>query len=73
MFFTATVESVLLHGSKAWTDFTKLAKGLDGMYTKMLRTALIVHWNQHVTNKDYGKQPKLSGTIKQRRMRFAGK
>ena len=71
--FAATVESVLLYGCETWTVSSKLAKGLDGMYTRMLRTVLNVHWSQHVTNKDlYGQLPKLSDKIRQRRIRFAG-
>ncbi len=71
--FTATVESVLLYGSETWTLTVKLAKSLDGMYTRMLRTVLNVHWQQHVTNQElYGKLPKLSDKIRQRRVRFAG-
>ena len=71
--FSATVESVLLYGCEAWTVTSKLAKSLDGMYTRMLRTVLGVHWSQHLTNKElYGKLPKLSDKIRQRRARFAG-
>lgn len=72
-FFSATVESVLLYGCESWTLTPKLTKGLDGMYTRMLRTILNVHWSQKVTNKElYGKLPKLSDKIRQRRTRFAG-
>ncbi|XP_072037870.1 uncharacterized protein [Amphiura filiformis] len=35
--FTATVESVLLYGCEAWTVTSKLAKELDGCYTRLLR------------------------------------
>ena len=71
--FAATVESVLLYGCESWTVTPKLAKGLDGCYTRMLRTVTNVHWKQHITNKElYGDQPKLSDKIRQRRMRFAG-
>ena len=71
--FTATVESVLLYGCKPWTISAKLAKSLDGTYTRMLRTVLNVHWQQRITNKDlYGKLPRLSEKIRQRRVRFAG-
>ena len=72
-FFTATVESVLLYGCETWTLSSKLAKGLDGLYTRMLRTVLNVHWSQHITNKIlYGDLPKLSEKIRRRRTRFAG-
>ena len=72
-FFSATVESVLLYGCEAWTLTSKLTKGLDGMYTRLLRTVLNVHWSQKVTNKElYGKLPMLSEKIRHRRTRFAG-
>ena len=71
--FVATVESVLLYGCEAWTVTTKLAKELDGCYTRLLRTAFNVHWSQHMTNKElYGKLPKVSEKIRERRLRFAG-
>jgi len=71
--FSATVESVLLYGCEAWTVTPKLAKVLDGCYTRMLRTVLNVHWEEKMTNKDlYGELPKLSDKIKERSKRFAG-
>ena len=71
--FAATVESVLLYGCEAWTVTTKLAKELDGCYTRLLRTAFNVHWSQHMTNKElYGNLPKVSEKIRERRLRFAG-
>ena len=71
--FAATVESVLLYGCEAWTVTTKLAKELDGCYTRMLRIVLNVNWKQHLTNKElYGNLPKLTDKIRQRRLRFAG-
>ena len=71
--FAATVESVFLYGCEAWTITPKLAKEIDGCYTRMLRAVLNVHWRQHITNKElYGELPKLSDKIRQRRLRFAG-
>ena len=71
--FAATVESVLLYGCEAWTITSKLAKGIDGCYTRMLRTAFNVHWKQHMTNKElYGDLPKITDKIRERRLRFAG-
>ncbi|XP_030839582.1 uncharacterized protein LOC115923289 [Strongylocentrotus purpuratus] len=71
--FVATVESVLLYGCEAWAVTTKLAKELDGCYTRLLRTAFNVHWSQHITNKElYGNLPKVSEKIRERRLRFAG-
>ena len=59
--FTATVESVPFYGCGAWTLSAKLAKDLDGTYTRMLRTVFNVYWQQHITNKDlYDKLPTLA-------------
>ncbi|XP_078684310.1 uncharacterized protein LOC144917855 [Branchiostoma floridae x Branchiostoma belcheri] len=39
----------------------------------LLRTALNIHWSQHVTNRDlYADLPRLSSKIRSRRLRFAG-
>ena len=71
--FVTTVESVLLYGCEAWALTVKDEKALDGVYTRMLRTALNVTWKEHRTNVDlYGKLPRLSDTIRNRRMRLAG-
>ena len=71
--FVTTVESVLLYGCEAWALTVKDEKALDGVYTRMLRTALNVSWEDHVRNVDlYGYLPRLSDTIRQRRMRLAG-
>ena len=71
--FRATVESILLYGSCTWTLTKNLEKSLDGCYTRMLRMALNVSWQQHITNKDlYGELPKVTSRIREARMRIAG-
>ena len=71
--FAATVETVLLYGSEAWTVTPKIAKDLDGCYTRMLRVIQNVSWRQHMTNAElYRDLPKISQKIKIRRLRFAG-
>ena len=63
--FLSTVESVLLYGCEAWTLTRKLEKQLDGCYTRLLRTAFNIHWQEHVTNKElYGELPKVSDKIR---------
>ncbi len=47
---SSAVESVLLYGSDTWTLTEKLSSQLDGCYTRMLQTALNIHWNQFLTN-----------------------
>ena len=69
----SAVESVLLYGSDTWTLTEKLEKQLDGCYTRMLRTALNIHWSQFLTNEQlYGNLPKISEKIRRRRLMFAG-
>ena len=71
--FRTAVEPVLLYGSETWTLNKSDIRGLDGVYTRMLRRVLDVSWKSHTTNAVlYGATPKLTTTIKQRRLRFAG-
>ena len=72
-FFQAAVESVLLYGSVSWTLNKKCEKRIDGAYTRMMCVALNKSWRDHPTNKElYGNIPKISSSIRQQRMRFAG-
>ena len=50
--FVATVESVLLYGCEAWTLTVQLDHAIDGVYTRMLRMALNVTWENHIRNVD---------------------
>ena len=71
--FVSTVESVLLYGCEAWTLTVADEKALDGLYTRMLRRALDVTWEEHMRNVDlYGNLPRLTDKIRERRMRLAG-
>ena len=71
--FVATVESILLYGSETWTLTETLKKKIDGCYTRMLRMALNVDWRLHLTNREvYGKLPRVTMKIQERRMRLAG-
>ena len=71
--FKATVESVLLYNATTWRMTGGLEKSLDGTYTKLLRYALNVRWQDHVKNVDlYGSLPKVSNRLRQRRLAFAG-
>ncbi len=70
---SSAVESVLLYGSDTWTLTEKLSSQLNGCYTRMLRTALNIHWNQLLTNEQlYGSLPKISEKIRIRRLKLAG-
>ena len=69
--FRATVESILLYGSEAWTVTETLAKRVDRCFR--LKTVLDVHWPTKINNhKLYGKLPKVTSKIRERRMRLAG-
>ena len=70
--FRATVESVLLYGSETWTVTKKLEESVNGCYTRMMRTALNVHWQQHMNEELYGSLPRISETIRARRLRLPG-
>ena len=71
--FRSCVESILLYNSETWTLTQTMETRLDGLYTKLLRRALNISWRDHVSNQElYGDVPKLSLTIQQRRLRFAG-
>ena len=71
--FVATVESVLTYGSESWTLTVQQQKSLDDTYTRILRKALNISWQEHSTNKNvYGKLRNFSSKIKSRRMRMAG-
>ena len=71
--FRATVESVLLYGSETWTVTKKLEESVNGCYTRMMRTVLNVHWQQRMNNEElYGSLPRISETIRARRLRLPG-
>ena len=68
--FRATVESVLLYGSKTWTVTKKLEKSVNECYARMLGTALNEQWQQHMNNQElYGSLPRVTETIRARRLR----
>ena len=67
------MESVLLYGCEASALTVKDEKALDRVYTRMLRAALNVSWEEHMRNTElYGYLPRLSDTIRQRHMILAG-
>ena len=71
--FLATVESVLLYGSETWSLTRTMEKQINGCYTRMLRMAMNVKANDHVTNEElYGTLPLVTLKIQERRMRLAG-
>ena len=71
--FQAMVVSILLYGCTTWTLIKRMAKKLDGNYTRMLRAILNKSWRQHSTKQQlYGHLPPITKTIEVRRIRHAG-
>ena len=71
--FIATVKSVLIYASEAWTLTKSLEKQLYGCYARLLRMVLNVHWKEQVTNEElYGTMMRVTDKIQERMMRFAG-
>ena len=72
LFFEATVESVLMYECESWTLTANLEKEL-GCYTRLLKKATNVHWQQRITNKElYGDLPVITEKIRKRRLKLAG-
>ena len=64
---------LLINYNKTKVMSVKQHNSLDGTYTRMLRKALHIKWQEHETNKEvYGKLPLVSSKIKARRMKMAG-
>lgn len=71
--FRTAVESILLYGCETWTLKVAQNNTLDGTYTKLLRRALNISWKSHTSNDVlYQDIPKISNTIRSRRLKFAG-
>ena len=67
------VVSILLYGRTTWTLTKRMAKTLDGNYTRMLRAVLNKSLTQHLTNRQlYSHLPSITKTIQVRRTRHAG-
>jgi len=72
-FFRACVESILIYGSETWTITQKFEDRINGCYTQLLRRVLNISWRDHIPNTVvYGDIPRLSETIRKRRLQFAG-
>ena len=71
--FKSTVETVFLYSCEVWTMDKALTKRIVEHYTHMLRMVLNVSWKQKLTNhQPYKQLPKLSETVRSRRLRLAG-
>jgi len=71
--FRATVKAVLLYGSQCWTLTVAQERSLDGTYTCLLRKARNISYRDHISNITlYGSLPRISSTLRSRRLQFAG-
>ncbi len=73
--FVAAVVAIHLYGCERWTLTTKEQNSLDGCYTRMLRMAMNVSmtWREKVRYEAlYGNLPRVTDTIRERRLRLAG-
>ena len=71
--FQATVETVLLYGAEAWTLTKGLERALDGTYTRLLRYALGIKWQDHQTNVQvYQSIQPVTERLRAKRLKFAG-
>ena len=71
--FKTIVQSILLYNSETWTLTKKLASRLDGCYTRLIRRVKNIKYDQHITNETlYQDIPKISCTIRKRRLQFLG-
>ena len=48
-FFQASVESILLYGAETWTFTQEMENRVNGCYTRLLRKALNIRWQDHLT------------------------
>ena len=70
-FFRATLGTVLLYGSNAWTLTQALSKKLGGTYTKMVSVVKNITWQQHIGNEAlYGVPPEITIKKKTLEMKF---
>ena len=72
-FSQAAILSILLYGCTTWTLTKRMAKKLDGNYTRMLRANLNKSSRQRPSKHQlYGHLPPITKTIQARRTRHAG-
>ena len=66
-------EPPLFSASHKNTKNSGFERSLYGSYTRMLRTALNINWQSHVTNESlYDMLPRVSGKVAWRRLGLAG-
>jgi len=71
--FTLSVTLLNLYNAETWTTTRALERRIDGIYTRLLRKALDVSWQQHMTNEElYGKIPSAMHQLRERHLTFIG-
>ena len=64
----ASVESILVYGSEAWTPTAVQEARLDGCYTSMLRMVFNVTWRDRVRNEIlYGDLPRITTKTREKK------
>ena len=72
-FFQATVVSILLYRCTTWALTKRMAKKLDGNYTRILRAILHKSWRQRPTKQHlYSHLTTITKIMQVRRTRYAG-
>ena len=74
-FFSATVMSVLLYGCETWSVTATMEKRTNGAFTKLLRYASNIRWQDIITNAVVYRGfefNNLAAQVRKRRVRFAG-
>ena len=73
--FSATVISVLLYGCETWNVTVMMEKRMNEAFTKLLRYASNIHWQDRITNAVVYRGfefNNLAAQVRKRRVRFAG-
>jgi hypothetical protein len=52
LLFSSTIESILFYNSTNWTLTETFEKSINDCYSRLLRYALDINWEDHVPNKD---------------------
>ena len=71
--FRATIETIYTYGAETWITTKTTNKQIDGCYTRLLRMALNISWNDKINNITlYNGLSRISEVIKERILKLAG-
>ena len=66
-FFQAAIVLILLYGCITWVPTKRVAKNIDGNYTRMLRAILNKSWMQHSTKQQLYRHQETIEMVGERR------